>query len=220
MSSLKCLNMFVLWSLSCTVPATCWGFMGPAFFMNESSLSNARIGSLAILFSDFSRAPFVVLPWFVRWMISPKWSVSPLAGRPFSCLAGWTPLTTWTEGLLQRWRHREEYGCTYDGSEWLMQQMSHSTTVQLRESLKIYPEKCVRIRRVNISNNRSISSVLRLLTVDPESCGSLCFPLRFRTTTVNSWLALLAYKFYTVHGGLASVWAQWNFSMLFKQKER
>lgn len=35
-------------------------------------------------------------------MISSKWAVSPLVDRPFSCLTGWTPLTTWTEGGLER----------------------------------------------------------------------------------------------------------------------
>lgn len=42
--------------------ATCWGFMGPAFFMNESSLSKDRMASESIPLSELSLAPLVVLP--------------------------------------------------------------------------------------------------------------------------------------------------------------
>lgn len=55
--------------------------------------------------------------------------------------------------------------------------VTHATneSFQLRESLKIYPEKCVHIRRVNISRNQTISSVQRLLTVGPSPAAPCVF---------------------------------------------
>lgn len=46
-----------------------------------------------------------------------------------------------------------------------MPQMTHSLAVQLRESVKIYPLKHVKIQGVNISGDQIILSVLLLFTV-------------------------------------------------------
>lgn len=145
-----------------SVPATCWGFMGPAFFMNDSSLSKVSIGSVAMLVSDLSRAPLVVLPWLVRWMISSKWAVSPLVDRPFSCLVGWTPLTTWTEGLLERGDTEQNMVIIMMGKN-----DSYNKWVIPLPIIGIYPKKRVQIQRVNISRSQFILPVLQLFAVAP-----------------------------------------------------
>lgn len=190
------------------VPATCWAFMGPAFFMNVSSLSNVRMGSVA-MFSDLSRAPLALLPWFVRWMISPKWALSPLVDRPFSSLTGWTPLTTWTEGLLKKGvEHTEDCGYSYDNSivtRTTNESLHHPLSLR---SLKIYTKKRVQIQTVNISEARSFSW--------SHSCllgAWILWLIAFSIEVYYSKLLFLAQTFYTVHGGLASVWAQGNFEM-------
>lgn len=116
-----------------SLPATCWGLMGLAFFMKESSLSNARIASVAML-SDFSRAPLVVLSWLLRWTMSSKWAGSPLLDRPFSCLTGWIPLTTWTGRLVEG----EECGYFMI----IQLQMSHSSPVSVTGAYKCSQKLC------------------------------------------------------------------------------
>lgn len=196
-------------AVSNSVPATCWGFMGPAFFMNDSSLSKDRIGSVAIPVSDLSRAPLVVLPWLARWMISSKWAVSP-----FSCLIGWTPLTTWIEGLVER-RDAEQGMVILRMGQNDSCSMSHSITIQLQSTFKIYSKKCFQIQRVNISWNQPFSQYYNCL-LWTRIVWLLVFPIEVYNNgnlqqtwlAVISWLSFLAYRFCSVRGGLVSAWEQ------------
>lgn len=157
--------------------------MGPAFLMKGSSLSNARIGSVAMV-SHFSRAPLVALPWFARWMISPKWAVSPLMDRPFSCLTGWTPLTTCTEGLLKRGDTEGNVvivttGQGYSYTKWVIPPPS-----QLQESQNLPQETCWTTKCKHFKKpNHSIAIVY----YEPESCGPSCTLLRFTTPSFVFW---------------------------------
>ncbi len=72
--------------ISNILPATCWGFIGPAFIMNGSPPSKAMIGSAGW------PCPLFPLPlWLDSLMISSKSAASPLEDSPFWCLVGWTP---------------------------------------------------------------------------------------------------------------------------------
>lgn len=76
-------------SCGVSLPATCWGFIGPVFIRKGSPPSNAKMGSLT--------SPLWVcagLLLLFNWMISSKSAASPLADKPFWWVAGWTPFTT------------------------------------------------------------------------------------------------------------------------------
>lgn len=97
-----------------TVPATCWGFIGPVFIRKGSPASNARIGSLTSALWVCGGFP----PLF-SWMISSKWASSPLAETPFWWAAGWTPFTTGADALCDGLRTAELGLCRFPAaSEW------------------------------------------------------------------------------------------------------
>lgn len=95
-----------------TVPATCWGFMGPVFIRKGSPPSNGRIGS--------PTSPLWVcagLLLLFSWMISSKWAASPLAETPFWWPVGCTPFTTGPDTLCDGLRTAAPGLCRFPAAE-------------------------------------------------------------------------------------------------------
>lgn len=171
------------------VPVTCWGVMEPVFLMKVSSLSNEMIGSLVMSGSDLSRAPLVVLPWFARWRRS------SLAGRPFSCLTGWTPLTTWADRLVGR-----------EMQSMVLLRMTQATWVIPASSnysrlLRSTPKKHFQIQRVNISWNQPFCLCYNSLC--SWTVRLLVFPMEVynNANLQQTWLLILSWHTGCSDGG-------------------
>lgn len=92
-----------------TVPATCWGFIGPVFIRKGSPPSNARMGSVTS-----PLCCWLVLLFF-SWMISSK--SAPLAlETPFWCAVSWTPFTTGPDTLCAGLRTAAPGLCRFSGA--------------------------------------------------------------------------------------------------------